>query len=36
MPQLPSKAVNYIIKQMGGWIFDKILKKANNFKGSPW
>lgn len=36
MPSLPSKAVNYIVKSMGGWVFDKILKKANNFKNSPW
>jgi hypothetical protein len=36
MPLLPERVVNYIVKQLGGMIFDKIVKRANNFKGTIW
>jgi hypothetical protein len=36
MPKLPETIVNYIIKQMGGFLFDKIVKQANNFEKTPW
>lgn len=36
MPKLPETIVNYIIKQMGGFLFQKIIKQASNFEKTPW
>lgn len=36
MPLLPEWLVKGIIKQMGGFIFDSIIKMSQNFGGSPW
>lgn len=36
MPILPQWLVNAVIKQMGGFIFDRVIKQSRNFKGSIW
>lgn len=36
MPLLPEKAVSYIAKQLGGMIFDKIVKRAKDIKNTAW
>lgn len=36
MPLLPEKVVNYIAKQLGGMIFDKIVKRAKDIKNTAW
>lgn len=36
MPILPEWLVNTVLKQMGGFIFDKVIKKSNQFEGSIW
>ena len=36
MPLLPEKIVNYIIKQLGGMIFEKIVQRAKDIKNTPW
>ncbi len=36
MPLLPEKIVNYIVKQLGGMIFEKIVERAKDIKGTAW
>lgn len=36
MPILPEWLVNTVIKQMGGFIFDRVIKQSMKFKGSVW
>jgi len=36
MPILPEWLVNAVIKQMGGFIFDRVIKQSQKFKGSVW
>lgn len=36
MPILPEWLVNAVVKQMGGFIFDKIIKQSKKFSGSVW
>ena len=36
MPLLPEKIVNYIVKQLGGMIFEKIVDRAKDIKGTAW
>jgi hypothetical protein len=34
MPILPEWLVKAVIKQMGGFIFDRVIKQSQKFKGS--
>lgn len=36
MPILPEWLVKAVIKQMGGFIFDRVIKLSTKFKGSVW
>lgn len=36
MPILPQWLVNTVIKQLGGFIFDKVIKQSKELKGSVW
>ena len=36
MPMLPEWLLGTILKQMGGFIFEKIVKQSKDFEGSKW
>lgn len=36
MPYIPEWLMNLVLKQLGGFIFDKVVKLSMNFKGTIW
>lgn len=36
MSFIPEWLVNLVVKQMGAYLFDKVIKQSANFKGTVW